>query len=93
MQSLKRGRFGATAVFVFAVRSTGIYCRPSLSARRPKREQVSFFRVPEAQSKRGSRVQAMSSAARERDDPQIELVRQVCHVIDGTRKRPQRWKA
>ena len=31
--------------FVFAVRSTGIYCRPSCPARRPKREQVSFFQI------------------------------------------------
>ncbi|SFH97576.1 AraC family transcriptional regulator, regulatory protein of adaptative response / methylated-DNA-[protein]-cysteine methyltransferase [Pseudomonas guineae] len=28
--------------FVFAVRSTGIYCRPSCPARRPKRDNVSF---------------------------------------------------
>jgi AraC family transcriptional regulator of adaptative response/methylated-DNA-[protein]-cysteine methyltransferase len=33
--------------FVFAVRSTGIYCRPSCPARRPRRQQVKFFRVPE----------------------------------------------
>ncbi len=33
--------------FVFAVRSTGIYCRPSCPARRPRREQVSFFQIPE----------------------------------------------
>jgi AraC family transcriptional regulator of adaptative response/methylated-DNA-[protein]-cysteine methyltransferase len=29
--------------FVFAVRSTGIYCRPNCPARRPKRENVSFY--------------------------------------------------
>lgn len=29
--------------FVFAVRSTGIYCRPSCPARRPLRANVSFF--------------------------------------------------
>ena len=34
--------------FVFAVSSTGIYCRPSCPARRPKRERVSFFPLPEA---------------------------------------------
>ncbi|WP_313520430.1 Ada metal-binding domain-containing protein, partial [Pseudomonas sp.] len=28
--------------FVFAVRSTGIYCRPSCPARRPLRANVSF---------------------------------------------------
>lgn len=29
--------------FVFGVRTTGIFCRPSCSARRPKRENVQFF--------------------------------------------------
>lgn len=29
--------------FVIAVRSTGIYCKPSCSARRPKRENVAFY--------------------------------------------------
>src|SRR3954447_5941488 len=29
--------------FVFAVKTTGIFCRPSCGARRPKRENVEFF--------------------------------------------------
>ncbi|MHB1210372.1 MAG: bifunctional DNA-binding transcriptional regulator/O6-methylguanine-DNA methyltransferase Ada [Acidimicrobiales bacterium] len=29
--------------FLFAVRTTGIYCRPSCPARRPRRENVQFF--------------------------------------------------
>ncbi len=29
--------------FVYAVRSTGIYCRPSCPSRRPRRDQVRFF--------------------------------------------------
>jgi len=29
--------------FVFAVRTTGIYCRPSCPSKRPKRENVEFF--------------------------------------------------
>jgi AraC family transcriptional regulator of adaptative response/methylated-DNA-[protein]-cysteine methyltransferase len=32
--------------FVFAVSSTGVYCRPSCAARRPRRENVQFFAVP-----------------------------------------------
>ncbi len=32
--------------FVFGVKTTGIYCRPSCPARRPKREHVRFFAVP-----------------------------------------------
>ncbi len=33
--------------FVFAVRTTGIYCRPSCPARRPLRRNVLFFSSPE----------------------------------------------
>lgn len=36
------------ATFVFAVRTTGIFCRPSCAARRPKRENVEFFADPSA---------------------------------------------
>jgi AraC family transcriptional regulator of adaptative response/methylated-DNA-[protein]-cysteine methyltransferase len=32
--------------FVFAVATTGVYCRPSCSARRPNRENVRFFAGP-----------------------------------------------
>jgi AraC family transcriptional regulator of adaptative response/methylated-DNA-[protein]-cysteine methyltransferase len=32
--------------FVYAVRSTGIYCRPSCPSRRPRRDRVEFFRAP-----------------------------------------------
>ena len=30
--------------FVYAVRTTGVYCRPSCPSRRPRRENVAFFR-------------------------------------------------
>jgi AraC family transcriptional regulator, regulatory protein of adaptative response / methylated-DNA-[protein]-cysteine methyltransferase len=36
----------ADGSFVFAVRSTGVYCRPSCPARRPRRDRVQFFRGP-----------------------------------------------
>src|SRR5208282_4393729 len=32
--------------FVFAVSTTGVYCRPSCAARRPRRENVQFFLGP-----------------------------------------------
>lgn len=34
---------GADGKFVFAVRTTGIFCRPSCPAKRPNRENVEFF--------------------------------------------------
>src|SRR3989454_4435872 len=75
--------------FVFAVRSTGIYCRPSCPARRPRREQVSFFQVPEAAEQAGFRACRRCHPRRARaNDPQIELVRQICHVIDEHDEEP-----
>lgn len=41
------------ADFVFAVLSTGIYCRPSCPARRPGRRQVLFFSEPHAAERQG----------------------------------------
>ena len=69
--------------FVFAVRSTGIYCRPSCPARRPRRENVQFFQVPEAAEQAGFRACRRCHPRRARgSNPQIELVRRVCHLID-----------
>jgi len=69
--------------FVFAVRSTGIYCRPSCPARRPHREQVRFFKLPEAAEQAGFRACKRCHPRSARgNDPQVELVRRVCHIID-----------
>jgi len=42
--------------FVFAVSSTGVYCRPSCAARRPRRENVQFFATPEQAEQAGYRA-------------------------------------
>ena len=39
--------------FVYAVRSTGIYCRPSCPSRKPRREQISFFPNADAAQEQG----------------------------------------
>src|SRR5260370_28195803 len=36
--------------FVYAVKSTGVFCRPSCPSRRPKRENVEFFDLPTERS-------------------------------------------
>jgi AraC family transcriptional regulator, regulatory protein of adaptative response / methylated-DNA-[protein]-cysteine methyltransferase len=88
--SRDRSRDGS---FVFAVRSTGIYCRPSCPARRPRREQVSFFQIPEAAEQAGFRACRRCHPRRARtNDPQIELVRQICHAIDEHDEEPTTLK-
>ena len=67
--------------FVYAVRSTGIYCRPSCPSRRPRQTQAVFFYRPEEARSAGYR-------ACKRCDPDhpgrdAELVRRACEFIDG----------
>lgn len=45
----------ADGEFVFAVKTTGIFCRPSCSARHPLRKNVLFFADPEAAKAAGFR--------------------------------------
>lgn len=73
----------ADGLFVYAVRSTGIYCRPSCPSRKPQREQVMFFQLPEAAEQRGFRPcrRCRPRSARLRD-PRIEAVARVCREID-----------
>lgn len=42
--------------FVFAVRTTGIYCRPSCPSRRPRRDSVEFFTTPNDAERAGYRA-------------------------------------
>ena len=69
--------------FVFAVSSTGVYCRPSCPSRRPRRERVSFFRLPEAAEQAGFRACRRCHPRRAvTADPQVEVVRRACRFID-----------
>src|SRR5436190_1442417 len=79
--------------FVFAVKSTGIYCRPSCPARRPHPKQVSFFQVPEAAEREGFRACKRCRPRQIRTaDPRVELVRRICHAIDEHDEEPQTLK-
>jgi methylphosphotriester-DNA--protein-cysteine methyltransferase len=43
-------------VFVIAVKTTGVYCRPSCTSRQPKRENVNFYESNEAAETAGFRA-------------------------------------
>jgi AraC family transcriptional regulator of adaptative response/methylated-DNA-[protein]-cysteine methyltransferase len=70
--------------FVYAVRSTGIYCRPSCPSRRPRRELVTFFPIPEAAEQAGFRpCRRCRPAAANGSRPDVALVRETCHQLDA----------
>ena len=80
MQSRDRASDG---VFVYAVRSTGIYCRPSCPSRKPRRQQVVFFQLPEAAEQQGFRAcQRCRPRATSLRDPRTESVARVCREIE-----------
>ncbi len=71
--------------FVFAVSSTKVYCRPSCPSRRPRRERVSFFRVPEAAEKAGFRACLRCKPRSNANvDPQLAMVQRVCQLLDAS---------
>ena len=72
--------------FVYAVRSTGIYCRPSCASRRPRRPQVTFYAVPEVAERAGYRAcRRCHPADTNGADPAVALVREACRALDAGR--------
>ncbi|MEW6732835.1 MAG: bifunctional DNA-binding transcriptional regulator/O6-methylguanine-DNA methyltransferase Ada [Acidobacteriota bacterium] len=70
-------------LFYYGVRTTRVYCRPSCPSRQPKRENVSFFALPEAARQAGFRAcQRCRPNEVSLCDPQAELVQSVCRLID-----------
>src|SRR6266699_2719589 len=69
--------------FVYGVRSTGIYCRPSCPSRRPRPKQMQFFAIPEAAERAGFRPCLRCRPQEAPRNAQLELIRRVCGAIDA----------
>ncbi|WP_312290031.1 bifunctional transcriptional activator/DNA repair enzyme AdaA, partial [Stutzerimonas nitrititolerans] len=75
--------------FVFAVQSTGIFCRPSCPARRPKREGVTFHANAEAALAAGFRPCRRCSPQGQSPAEQLDaLVVAACRLIDEAPQTP-----
>jgi AraC family transcriptional regulator of adaptative response/methylated-DNA-[protein]-cysteine methyltransferase len=69
----------ADGSFVYAVRSTGIFCRPSCPSRRPRRDRVEFFANGADAVRAGYRACRRCRPDGERAaDPWIDKVRRAC---------------
>ena len=67
--------------FVYAVRTTGIYCRPSCPSRRPRREQVTFFGAPQEAEQAGFRACHRCHPNRNGTSAQ-DVVARVCRYLE-----------
>ncbi len=69
--------------FVVAVTSTGIYCRPSCPARRPRPDRVKFFDEPVTAEAAGFRACRRCHPKGESADPKAPLVAEICRYLDA----------
>ncbi|SRR5713101_894733 len=70
----------ADGKFVYAVRSTGIFCRPTCPSRRPKRKLVEFFATPAEAERAGYR--ACKRCRPNEANPQVRKIEAACRLID-----------
>ncbi len=68
--------------FVFAVSSTGVYCRPSCAARRPRRENVEFFARPDAAEKAGYRACLRCRPKAASGNQESDSAKAICRFIE-----------
>jgi AraC family transcriptional regulator of adaptative response/methylated-DNA-[protein]-cysteine methyltransferase len=85
-QAVQRREANADGQFVFAVRSTGIYCRPSCPARRPARHQVTFFPTCDAAEQNGFR--ACRRCHPREVSAHATMVARVCQLIEADLEEP-----
>jgi len=85
---LRRDR-AADGAFVYSVRTTGVYCRPSCAARLPRRENVQFHDSNAAAERAGfrpcKRCRPNEPAPAER---QAAAIAKACRMIEGAEDMP-----
>ena len=85
-QTVQKRDVNADGQFVFAVRSTGIYCRPSCPARRPASYQVVFFPTCDAAEQNGFRACRRCHPCEV--SAHAAIVTRVCQLIETNLEEP-----
>ncbi len=70
----------ADGEFVYAVKSTGIFCRPSCPSRRPRRDQVEFFATPQKAAQAGYR--ACRRCTPSQPNEQLRKMQAACRYLE-----------
>src|SRR5262249_37055562 len=79
----------ADGKFVYAVRSTRIYCRPSCPSRKPTRSLVEFFETPaEAERERFRACKRCQPQAAALIDPWTDKIRRACVYLSNVEGHP-----
>jgi AraC family transcriptional regulator of adaptative response/methylated-DNA-[protein]-cysteine methyltransferase len=79
----------ADGAFVYAVRTTGVYCRPSCPSRKPRRQSVDFFPGPDAAEIAGFRECRRCKPRAGAPVPAgLDRVRRACGFIQAHADKP-----
>ena len=86
-QAVLERRPSASGLFVIAVKTTGIFCRPTCPARTPKRENVRFFAAPRLAEEAGFRACKRCRPA-DQLAPESALIRRMCKRLASSEQIP-----
>jgi len=82
----------AEGAFLYAVRTTGVYCRPTCHSRLPRRENVAFFDAPAAAEGAGfracKRCAPNVTGAAPAEAAAAEAVARACRLIEASAEPP-----
>jgi AraC family transcriptional regulator of adaptative response/methylated-DNA-[protein]-cysteine methyltransferase len=79
----------ADGAFFYAVRTTGVYCRPSCGARRPNRENVAFYEGREEARRAGFRpCKRCRPDAPVQGAEQAAMIANACRMIETAESEP-----
>jgi AraC family transcriptional regulator of adaptative response/methylated-DNA-[protein]-cysteine methyltransferase len=88
MQSVRDRDAAADGSFVYAVFTTGVFCRPSCGARTPKPENVRFYAGPEAARAGGFRACLRCKPEQPLGSAQAGMIADACRHIETAESEP-----
>ncbi|MGI8488175.1 bifunctional DNA-binding transcriptional regulator/O6-methylguanine-DNA methyltransferase Ada [Pectobacterium polaris] len=79
----------ADGCFIYAVKTTGIYCAPSCASRQPRRENVVFFATTDEAQAAGFRpCKRCRQGTLSRQEQQAQQIAQACRMIEQSEHQP-----
>ena len=75
-------------IFVFAVRTTRVYCRSSCTSRRANRENVSFYETPSQAELAGFRACQRCKPNQSEFSAHGEAIAKACRIIELSEEEP-----
>lgn len=89
-QSVASNNAAADGDFFYAVKTTGVYCRPSCTSRLPRRENVVFFDTRAQAEQAGYRPCKRCTPDRaSRAERDVDRIAKACRMIEASETEPQ----